>query len=90
VSLDSTPELQAQLTQTGIKWGPAEWQRFLELPLELQALEVQMYQDAQPDPQAVNGWDTALKVLEVAATVFGEVVGIGSGVIAIKQIVKGT
>lgn len=84
----SHEQVMEEMTTACPWWSAAEWTTFTtELSPDEQAAMAQIAQDS-PKAPGVNGWTTALTILETAATVVGAVVGLGSGVTAIKALIK--
>ncbi len=71
------------------EWTPAEWQSFATMSPEDQATLAQALVDSGVPADDDSGLAKAIKILETAATVAGTVVGLGSGVLALKAAIKG-
>jgi len=69
-------------------WTRERWDRFLSLEPNEQVLEAQMLADSAEGPTR-SEWETALQILEVAATVAGCVTGITGAISGIQSVVKG-
>lgn len=86
-----TDRLAAELALTGVGWDEARWAKFLQLSPDEQRLEVQVLADSAEPPPG-SAWQHALKVLlavlGTAATIGGDLAGIGSGIAAIEAVAK--
>lgn len=83
-----TPEqIDEQLTASCPWWSAAQWATFRSLSPDEQQAMATIAQDSDVSP-GVDGWALALKVLETAATIVGDVTGLGSAVTVVKTMAK--
>lgn len=68
-------------------WSAERWTTFWSLPPDDQQAMATIAQDGSA-PASADVWGASLKVAETIATVAGDVVGLGSGIEAIRALVK--
>lgn len=76
----------AMATKSG-DMGAAEWADFFTLPPEAQASTANLYKNAIWTHGGPDAWAGALAILGMAATVFGEMSGIGTAFTVLKGLV---
>jgi hypothetical protein len=79
-------EIAENMTATCSWWSAEQWSTFWQLSQPEQEAMAQIAQDSGVVPS--DGWATALKVFETGATIFGDLVGVGTGIEAIKATIK--